>query len=98
MSSRGILLKPIRLASEVTESLHREVSRGYYETTPEGEKKWVSYTRNELGEIHSFISPGRVRYKRMKWTKTKDWKDKAKAKKAHFKYHPTYGGLNTKPK
>ena len=45
--------------------------------------------------IHSFISPGISTYRHMKWTKTHNWKDKEKAKKSKWKYHPTFGGLNT---
>ena len=92
---RRILIKPIKLSSQATASIHQNVSPGYYEIGPKGEKRFVPYTTNEFGEIHEFISPHLRRYKHMKWTKTHDWKDQKKAKKSRWKYHPTYGGLNT---
>jgi len=88
-------LKPIRMSMEASSSIHNNVSKGYYNISPTGEKTFVPYVNNEIGEIHTFISPGINRYKRMKWTKTHKWKDKSQAKKSSWKYHPTFGGLNT---
>jgi len=81
---------------EAIKVIHENVSRGYWKIAPDGTRTWVEYTREESGEMHSFISPRRDWYKRMKYTKTRDWKDKEKAKKARFKnVGVTYGGLNT---
>lgn len=88
-------LKPIGLSSEATASIHRNVSQGYYKISTGGEKVFVPYKKDEMGEIHTFISPGRAKYKHMKWTKTHTWSDQEKAKKSHWKYTPTFGGLNT---
>jgi hypothetical protein len=89
---------PIKCNYEVTRSIHENVSGGYYNISTSGEKIFVPYKKNELGEIHRFISPGISRYKHMKWTKTRGWSDKEKAKKSRWKYHPTFGGLNTAPR
>lgn len=94
MSQRALLI-PIRLDSHATASIHENVSRGYYKIDTSGQKIFVPYDRNEMGEIHSFISPRRMQYKHMKWTKTRKWKDKEKAKKSSWKYHPIFSGLNT---
>ena len=88
-------LKPIYLSSETTASIHRNVSEGYYEILDSGLKIFIPYTKNEFGEIHEFISLQIQRYKHMKWTKTHEWKNQQKAKKSRWKYHPTFGGLNT---
>lgn len=93
-----LALKPIKLAMEATSSIHQNLSHGYFETTPTGEKFYVPYTRQEIGEMHSFISPRINTYKHMKWTKTHRWLDRKKAKASKWKYHPTFGGLNTAPK
>ena len=92
--SRALLI-PIKLAAHVTSSIHENISRGYFKIDPSGERVFVPYQKNEMGEIHSFISPGISRYKHMKWTKTKNWKNKEKAKSSKWKFHPTFGGLNT---
>lgn len=92
---RRILLKPIRLATEATSSIHQNVSPGYYNIDSYGIKTFIPYDKDEVGEIHSFISPRINTYRHMKWTKTHHWKDKEKAKKSKWKYHPTFGGLNT---
>lgn len=88
-------LKPIRLASQATSSIHQQVSRGYTQTDPNGISTFVPYTSNEMGEIHSFISPARSKYKHMKWAKTHKWKDQVKAKQSIWKFTPTFGGYNT---
>lgn len=88
-------LKPIRLSSEATASIHQNVSKGYFEVSDNGVKTFVPYDKNEFGEIHGFISPGIAQYKHMKWTKTHNWKDQKKAKASKWKYSPTFRGLNT---
>ncbi len=88
-------LKYFSVPSEVSSSMHENISRGYYEISPKGERKFVSYDTDEMGKLHSFLSPSRDRYKHMKWTKTHDWKDQKKAKKSHWKETKTFGGLNT---
>ena len=95
--SRALAI-PIKCNFEITQSIHEHVSRGYYDISSNGEKIFMPYNSNEIGEIHSFISPGRMRYKHMKWTKTRRWEDKEKAIKSRWKYHPTFGGLNTAPR
>lgn len=94
MSQRSLIV-PIRLDSHATASIHENMSRGYYKIDTSGQKVFIPYDRNEMGELHSFISPHRMRYKHMKWTKTRHWKDREKANKSNWKYHPTFGGLNT---
>lgn len=88
-------LKSIRMSMEASSSIHANVSQGYYEVSLTGQKVFVPYDKNELGEIHSFISPNINRRKHMKWTKTHEWKNQKKAKKTKWHYHPTFGGLNT---
>lgn len=95
---KRILLKPIHLSSEATSSIHENVSKGYYQVTPSGTKIFIPYNKVEMGEIHSFISPGIDTYKNMKWTKTHEWKDQKKAKSSKWYYHSTFGGLNTVPR
>ena len=94
MSHRALII-PIRLNSHTTSSIHENVSRGYYQIDTSGQKVFVPYDKNEMGKIHSFISPQRMQYKHMKWNKTRKWKDREKAKKSKWKYHPTFGGMNT---
>ena len=83
------------MSLEASSSIHENVSRGYYEISPSGKRIFIPYDKNEMGEIHSFISPRIKRYRHMKWTKTHEWTDKVKAKKSMWKYTPTFGGLNT---
>ena len=92
--SQRILLKPISLAPEVTSSIHNNVSQGYVQISPNGERKFVPYTAQETGEIHGFISPQLRVYNHMKWTKTKKWKDKQAAKNSKWKRNVTYDGYN----
>lgn len=88
-------LKPIKMSMEASSSIHKNVSQGYYQLSPAGEKVFVPYDKNEIGEIHCFISPSINKRKRMKWTKTHKWKDQEKAQKSKWYHHPTFGGLNT---
>jgi hypothetical protein len=90
--------KYLSVPTEVSASIHKNVSKGYYQIDSNGNRTFVPYDKNEAGEIHSFISPGKMRYRHMKWTKTHDWKDQEKAKKSKWKYTPIFGGLNTKKK
>lgn len=90
-----IVLKPIRMSMEASASIHENVSPGYYNISLSGEKVFVPYNKNELGEIHSFISPGIDKHKRMKWTKTHTWKNQEKAKQSKWHHTTTFGGLNT---
>lgn len=94
MSYRSLLV-PIRVSSSTYSSIHKNVSRGYYIINKSGEKTFVPYNKNEVGEIHSFISPQKMRYKHMKWTKTKKWKNKEKAKNSKWICHSVFNGLNT---
>lgn len=96
--SRRLHLKPIKLNAAVTSSIHENVSQGYVNISPEGERTFVPYNTNEMGEIHSFISPSIRQYRHMKWTKTHDWKDKDKAKKSKWKYTKVHKGMNTGPR
>ena len=75
MSQRALLV-PIRLKSHVTASIHENMSRGYYKIETSGQKVFIPYSKNEMGELHSFISPYKMRYKHMKWTKTRKWKNR----------------------
>jgi hypothetical protein len=93
--SRFEMRRSFRVDSETSSSIHKNVSKGYTQITPTGERVFVPYEDKELAVIHQSISPSQVRYKHMKWTKTKNWKDQAKAKKSKWKYTPTFGGLNT---
>jgi hypothetical protein len=86
---RQNLLKPIHLSSNASASIHANVSLGYYVVDPRGTKTFVPYDKNEMAEIHGFISPGINKYKQTKW------KDKDKANRSIWKFQPTYGGLNT---
>jgi len=87
--------KDFKSTSEVSSSFHTNISRGYWKTDEKGKRTFVSYDTNEMGELHSFLSPGKDHYKHMKWNKTKDWKDKEKAKKSKWKKTEITGGLNT---
>lgn len=95
MSYRREHLKPIRMSLEASSSIHDNVSKGYVQITPDGTRTFIPYQRNELGEIHGFISPTISKNKRLKWTKTRDWKDKEKASKSKWKMTAVMGGLNT---
>ena len=87
--------KNFKSTSEASSSFHKNISRGYYEINDKGEKVFVPYDKNEMGELHSLLSPGKEHYKHMKWTKTHDWKDQKKAKKSRWKKTKIMGGLNT---
>lgn len=89
------LVKGFRTSLDEHKRIHQNVSLGYTIVKADGTREFVPYDKDELGEIHSFISPSRDRYKRMKWTKTHDWKDQTKAKKSTWKYTPVMRGLNT---
>lgn len=93
--SRRTLSKSFRVNTEVSASIHENISRGFTQILPDGTRVFVPYQKEEMGEIHSFISPSRSRFKHMKWTKTHEWKDQEKAKKSRWKYTPTFKGLNT---
>ena len=88
-------LKYFSVPTAVSSSIHENVSRGYFEIDSNGNKKFVPYNENELGEIHCFLNPFKNRYNHMKWTKTHEWKDKQKAKKSTWKYTKVHNGLNT---
>jgi hypothetical protein len=88
-------LKYFSVPTPVSASIHENVSRGYFQTDENGNKKFVPYTEEEFGEIHSFLNPMKNRFNHMKWTKTRDWKDKKKAEKSKWKYTKVGGGLNT---
>jgi len=88
-------LKPIPISLEASSSIHLNVSKGYYNISSSGHKIFVPYDKNEIGEIHSFISPNLNKYRKMKFIKTRRWKDQESAKKSKWKYTPTFGGLNT---
>jgi hypothetical protein len=87
--------KNFKAPSEVSASFHANISRGYYSVDEKGNKTFIPYDTNEMGELHSFLSPGKDHYKHMKWNKTKDWKDKEKAKKSKWTKTEISGGLNT---
>jgi hypothetical protein len=87
--------KHFRSTSEASSSLHQNISRGYYEIDEQGNKVFVAYDRDEMGQLHSLLSPGKDHYKHMKWTKTHDWKDRVKAKKSRWKKTKVMGGMNT---
>jgi len=95
MKRVAALMKNFSVPSEVSSSMHENISRGYYQIDPKGGRTYVPYTTDEMGELHSFLSPNRDKYKNMKWNKTKDWKDKEKAKKSRWKETKIVGGLNT---
>ena len=88
-------LKYFSVPTAVSSSIHENVSRGYFEIDSNGNKKFVPYNENELGEIHCFLNPLKNRYTHMKWAKTREWKDKQKAKKSKWKCTKISGGLNT---
>jgi len=88
-------LRPIKMSMAASASIHQNVSQGYYNISPEGERTYVPYAKSEFGEIHSFISPRIDTYKKMKWNKTKDWKDQSKAKKSKWKSTAVFSGMNT---
>jgi hypothetical protein len=71
------------------------MSRGYYQIDEQGNKTFVAYDKNEMGELHSLLSPGKDHYRHMRWTKTRDWKDRDKAKKSRWKKTKIMGGQNT---
>lgn len=87
--------KNFRAPSEVSASFHQNISRGYYQVDEQGNKTFVPYNKNEMGELHSLLSPGKDHYKHMKWTKTHRWNDKEKAKKSRWKKTKIMGGMNT---
>lgn len=87
--------RAFRASSEVTSSIHQNVSRGYTQIAPDGTRTFVEYKAEEFSDIHTFITPSIARKKHMKWTKTRRWQDRDKAAKSKWKYTPTFGGLNT---
>lgn len=87
--------KEFKSTSAVSSSFHQNVSDGYVQIDEDGSRKFIPYDKNDMGHIHSLLSPGGNRYKHMKWTKTHEWKDQEKAKKSRWKRTPVMGGLNT---
>jgi hypothetical protein len=49
----------------------------------------------EIEGIRNYISPSRMRYRHMKWTKTHEWKDQKAARKSKWKKTRVFGGRNT---
>ncbi len=92
--SRYAFKKAFRVDSETSSSMHQNVSKGYTQISPNGERVFVPYVKQELAVIHSGLTP-KNHYEHMKWTKTRHWKDKTKAKTSKWKYTPTFSGMNT---
>lgn len=87
--------KNIKSSVEDSKNIHKNVSLGYFIINKDKTRTFVPYSSQELGEVHTFISPSISRKKHMKWTKTRRWKNKEKAKNSKWNYTPTFGGLNT---
>ena len=98
ITSRRILNKPIWAGKEMAIAVHQNISGGYYEVSPKGEKTYVPYTALEKSGIHYFISPSIRKANHIRWTKTNKWKDRKAAKASKWRCTPIFGGLNTSPK
>lgn len=77
---------------------HQNISGGYYEISPKGERIYIPYTPIEKSGIHMFINPSIRKTNHMRWKKTKRWKDQKAAKASKWKCTPVFGGLNTAPR
>jgi len=88
------LAVPIKCNSEVTRSVHEEVSHGYYTISDNGNRTYVPYQPMEMAKIHQFITPSINWKNQCKWKKGKQRKD-PKSVKGKWSYASTFSGLNT---
>jgi len=92
------LAVPIKCNSEVTRSVHEEVSRGYYTITDDGNRTYFPYQPIEMAKIHQFITPSINWRNKAKRQKIKQRNNPNSKKNGKWHYTATFGGLNTAPR